>query len=128
MEHQSNRYDDFALRYAELVAAREEAGIEHDPIMPRFLKLLGDVSGLLTLDAGCGEGYVSRILARHGAQVTGLDSAASLIEIARAKDPEGSIVYQVADLSQPLRPDCQPSGPQRCVRLSGVPHHVRSGC
>ena len=102
MEHKSNRYDDFALQYAELVAAREEAGIEHDPIMPRFLKLLGDVSGLLTLDAGCGEGYISRILARHGAQVTGIDSAASLIEIARAKDPAGSIVYQVADLSQPL--------------------------
>lgn len=102
MEHQSNRYDDFALQYAELVAAREEAGIEHDPIMPRFLTLLGDVSGLLTLDAGCGEGYISRILARHGAQVTGIDSAASLIEIARAKDPAGSIVYQVADLSQPL--------------------------
>jgi 2-polyprenyl-3-methyl-5-hydroxy-6-metoxy-1,4-benzoquinol methylase len=102
MEHKSNRYDDFARQYAELVAAREEAGIEHDPIMPRFLTLLGDVSGLLTLDAGCGEGYVSRILARHGAQVTGIDSAASLIEIARAKDPEGSIVYQVADLSRPL--------------------------
>ena len=101
MEHKSNRYDDFALRYAELVAAREEAGIEHDPIMPRFLKLLGDVSGLLTLDAGCGEGYLSRILARHGARVTGIDIAASLLEIARAKDPEGRIVYQVADLSQP---------------------------
>ena len=30
MEHKSNRYDDFALQYAELVAAREEAGIEHE--------------------------------------------------------------------------------------------------
>ena len=77
MEHKSNRYDDFALQYAEFVATREEAGIEHDPIMPRFLKLLGDVSGLLTLDAGCGEGYVSRILARQGARVTGRDIAAS---------------------------------------------------
>src|SRR5579859_3786355 len=102
MEHKRNRYDDFALQYAELVAAREEAGIEHDPIMPRFLKLLGDASGLLTLDAGCGEGYVSRILARHGARVTGIDIAGPLIEIARAKDPEGRISYQVADLSQPL--------------------------
>jgi len=35
-------------------------------------------------------------------KVTGIDIAASLIEIARAKDPAGSIVYQVADLSQPL--------------------------
>ena len=102
MEHKSNRYDDFALQYEKLVAAREEAGFEHDPIMPRFLKVLGDVSGLLTLDAGCGEGYFSRILARLGARVTGIDIAASLIEIARTKDPEGTITYQVADLSQPL--------------------------
>lgn len=102
MEHQGNCYDDFALQYAKLVAAREEAGIEHDPIMPRFLKLLGDVSGLLTFDAGCGEGYVSRILTCFGARVTGIDISASLIKIARAKDPEGTIAYQVADLSQPL--------------------------
>jgi 2-polyprenyl-3-methyl-5-hydroxy-6-metoxy-1,4-benzoquinol methylase len=101
MEHKSNRYDDFANQYAELVAAREKAGIEHDPIMRCFLKILGDVSGLLTLDAGCGEGYVSRILARQGAWVTGIDIAAPLIEIARAKDPEGTIPYRVADLSQP---------------------------
>src|SRR5712692_2851636 len=102
MENKSNRYDEFALKYAELVAAREEAGIEHDPIMPRFLKILGDVSGLITLDAGCGEGYFSRILALRSARVIGIDIAAPLIEIARAKDAEGTIIYQVADLSKPL--------------------------
>ena len=102
MELKSNQYEDFALQYAELVAAREEVGIEHDPIMPRFLKTLGEVSGLLTLDAGCGEGYISRILSSLGALVTGIDISPSLIEIARAKDPQGIIAYQVADLSQPL--------------------------
>jgi 2-polyprenyl-3-methyl-5-hydroxy-6-metoxy-1,4-benzoquinol methylase len=102
MEQKRNQYDDFALQYAELVVAREEAGIEINPIMPRFLKALGEVSGLLTLDAGCGEGYFSRILARFGARVTGIDISPSLIEIARAKDPQGIIAYQVADLSQPL--------------------------
>ncbi len=85
MEHQGSCYDDFALQYAKLVAAREKAGIEHDPIMPRFLKLLGDVSGFLTLDAGCGEGYVSSILTRFGARVTGIDISASLIKIARSR-------------------------------------------
>ncbi|GAC1345986.1 MAG: class I SAM-dependent methyltransferase [Ktedonobacteraceae bacterium] len=102
MENKSNRYDEFALKYAELVAAREEAGIDHDQITPRFLKILGDVSGLITLDAGCGEGYFSRILALRSARVTGIDIAAPLIDIARAKDAEGTITYQVADLSQPL--------------------------
>ncbi len=102
MENKTDIYDEYAPQYARLVTAQEEAGFEHDPIMPMFLKMLGDVSGLVTLDAGCGEGYLSRILARRGAKVTGIDIASRLIEIARAKDPEGLITYQVANLSQPL--------------------------
>jgi 2-polyprenyl-3-methyl-5-hydroxy-6-metoxy-1,4-benzoquinol methylase len=97
-----NSYDDFAAEYAEMVVRREEAGLERDPIMPQFLALLGDVSGLRVLDAGCGEGYLARILARRGANVIGIDLAANLIQMARAKDPEGKITYRVADLSQPL--------------------------
>jgi 2-polyprenyl-3-methyl-5-hydroxy-6-metoxy-1,4-benzoquinol methylase len=54
------------------------------------------------LDAGCGEGYLARWLAARGAHVTGIDLSARLIALARAKDPGGSIDYQVADLSQPL--------------------------
>lgn len=102
MGYKINSYDDFAAEYAEYVVRREEAGIERDPIMPQFLMLLGDVSGLSVLDAGCGEGYLARILAGRGANVIGIDLAAHLIQIARAKDPEGEITYQVADLSQPL--------------------------
>jgi len=102
MQDKGNSYDEFAAQYAEMVARREEAGIESDPIMPRFLSLLGDVSGLSVLDAGCGEGYLARILARRGAQVTGIDLAPRLIQSARAKDPAAQIAYQVADLSQPL--------------------------
>jgi 2-polyprenyl-3-methyl-5-hydroxy-6-metoxy-1,4-benzoquinol methylase len=102
MEHKVDIYDDFASEYADMVNAREEKGIEQEPIMPLFLKILGDVSGLTTLDAGCGEGYFSRILARRGANVTGIDISARLIEIARGKDAERHITYQVADLSQPL--------------------------
>ena len=102
MDSNIDIYNDFASEYADMVNAREEKGIEKEPIMPLFLKILGDVSGLTTLDAGCGEGYLSRILARRGANVTGIDISERLIEIARRKDPEGHITYQVADLSQPL--------------------------
>jgi 2-polyprenyl-3-methyl-5-hydroxy-6-metoxy-1,4-benzoquinol methylase len=101
MDH-IDSYDEFAAQYAEMVTAREEAGIEREPVIPYFLKILGDVSGLIIIDAGCGEGYLSRILARRGAQVTGIDISTRLIEIARAKDPESKITYQVADLSQSL--------------------------
>jgi len=102
LESKIDIYDDFANQYAELVTAREVAGIENEPIMPRFLQILGDVSGLIVLDAGCGEGYLTRILALRGANVTGMDISERLIQIARARDLAGKITYQVADLSQPL--------------------------
>jgi 2-polyprenyl-3-methyl-5-hydroxy-6-metoxy-1,4-benzoquinol methylase len=40
---------------------------------PAFLELVGDVPGRRVLDAGCGEGYNTRILARRGARMTGVD-------------------------------------------------------
>jgi 2-polyprenyl-3-methyl-5-hydroxy-6-metoxy-1,4-benzoquinol methylase len=97
----TNYYDTFSSEYADMVARREEAGIERDPIMPRFLEVLGSVARLHVLDAGCGEGYLARILARRGAIVTGVDIAANLVQLGREKDSAGQITYQVADLSQP---------------------------
>src|SRR5262249_13734352 len=40
---------------------------------PAFFALLPDVAGLTGLDVGCGEGHNTRLLARRGALVTGLD-------------------------------------------------------
>lgn len=97
----TNYYDAFASEYAAMVTRREEGGIERDPIMPRFLEALGTVAGLQVLDAGCGEGYLARILTRRGAIVTGVDVAANLVQLGREKDPTGQITYYVADLSQP---------------------------
>lgn len=102
MEPKADIYDDFASQYADYMAKREQVGIENDLIMPRFLNVVGDVSGLTVLDAGCGEGYLSRILAGRGATITGIDISPRLIEIARSKDPEGKITYLQANLSQPL--------------------------
>jgi len=56
------------------------------------------------LDVGCGEGYLTRVLAARGAVATGIDVSPRLIERARQKDPAGQIDYRVADLSQP-QPD-----------------------
>src|SRR5215212_4036797 len=41
------------------------------------------------LDAGCGEGYLSRLLAESGARVTGVDLCVDLIEAARALADRG---------------------------------------
>ncbi len=97
-------YDPFADRYAELVAQREE-NAAHDPVLAPLLAEIGAASGLRALDAACGEGYLARILARLGAQVTGIDLSPRLIALAQAHadaQPTPPITYLVADLSQPL--------------------------
>ena len=103
MSFKIDAYDDYAAQYAESVAARDQQGIVDSlGILPRLLDLLGDIAGLRVLDAGCGEGYLARVLAARGAQVTGIDISPRLIELAREQDHEGAIVYRVADLSAPL--------------------------
>lgn len=48
------------------------------------LDAIGPVEGQRILDAGCGEGYLSRELASRGASVLGVDSSVNLIEAAAA--------------------------------------------
>jgi SAM-dependent methyltransferase len=73
-----------------------------DATLAALLDLLGDVAGRAVLDAGCGEGFLARILAVRGARVTGVDLSPRLIALARERDPQGAITYRVADLSQPV--------------------------
>jgi len=46
---------------------------------PAFLRILPDVNGLTGLDIGCGEGHNTRLLARRGARVVGIDIAETFI-------------------------------------------------
>jgi len=65
---------------------------------PAFFDLLPDVRGLTGLDIGCGEGHNTRLLARRGARVHGVDISDIFIRHARdheASEPLG-IEYQVA--------------------------------
>jgi SAM-dependent methyltransferase len=50
---------------------------------PAFLAFIGDLREREVLDAGCGEGYNTRILARRGARMTGIDISERMIELAR---------------------------------------------
>jgi SAM-dependent methyltransferase len=53
---------------------------------PAFLEFVGDLAGRKVLDAGCGEGYNTRIFARCGAHMTGIDISARMLEHARAEE------------------------------------------
>lgn len=58
-------------------------------------ELLPPPSGL-TIDAGCGEGRLTRELSARGYDVVGVDASTALIDEARAVDPSGR--YEVASI------------------------------
>lgn len=96
-----NPWDTAAEAYGQYIAQREQSNLEHDAILARMLELLGDLAGQEVLDAGCGEGFLARVLAARGARVTGIDLSPRLITMARAKDPHHAMTYLVGDLSRP---------------------------
>ena len=66
---------------------------------PTFLDILPDISNLDGLDIGCGEGHNTRLLARRGARMTGIDISERFIEHAHAEEERETlwISYRVAD-------------------------------
>lgn len=55
-------------------------------LLPTLLELIGPAEGRRVLDAGCGEGFLSRILARQGATVTAIDISTELLGEARKEE------------------------------------------
>lgn len=55
------------------------------PTIEKFLDLKG---GEYVLDAGCGNGALSRLMTRKGAEVLGVDFSTSLLQQARQRSPE----------------------------------------
>ncbi|MEZ4680640.1 MAG: methyltransferase domain-containing protein [Caldilineaceae bacterium] len=99
-----NTYNHYADRYAEgyTSSSGKQPNFNRDVVIPPLLDVVGDVAGLTVLDAGCGEGVVSRLLAERGATVTGIDVAPRFIELAQERDTSGTITYLCRNLSQPL--------------------------
>lgn len=87
-------------------AAIEGFGDEGDLIRqyllnPALFDLMGDVRHLDILDAGCGQGYLARLLARRDARVTGIEPARSFFDYAlrREQAEQLGIRYLQTDLS-----------------------------
>lgn len=98
---QPNRpaYDAIADWYAEWVDRESWA---HPTLLRRLLPLTGDVSGCRVADIGCGEGWFSRVLARAGATVVGIDISEAMLERARARTDGGMAITYVRDDAQVL--------------------------
>jgi SAM-dependent methyltransferase len=92
------RYDAMAAFYDETVGDDVS-----DPSTAALLDLVGHVRGLRVLDLACGQGRISRALARAGATVVGVDLSAALLDVAHAFErtaPLG-IDYRRADVTAP---------------------------
>ena len=91
-------WDEAAAPFASFV--REGKDYHRDELHdPAAFRLIGEVRGSRVLDLACGEGSNTRILARRGVKVVGVDFTAKMIELARqevAKENLG-IVYFVSD-------------------------------
>lgn len=69
---------------------------------PTIFRMLGPLREQRILDAGCGQGYLSRLMVSAGAEVTGVEPATRLIEYARRSEQEHplGIQYLQRDLSR----------------------------
>lgn len=95
------RWNDAAESWADFV--RE--GKDYDRLYmnnPAMFKVLGNVSGKKVLDLGCGEGFNTRLLAKKGAKVTGIDFSEQMIALATEaeRSEKLGIAYKVMDAAR----------------------------
>lgn len=90
------RYDDVADFYSSVSSDDHES-----PVTVALRNLLGEIEGRDVLDLACGQGTLTRVLARYGANVVGVELSAAMINKAREierTEPLG-IHYVQADAS-----------------------------
>jgi 2-polyprenyl-6-hydroxyphenyl methylase/3-demethylubiquinone-9 3-methyltransferase len=78
-----------------------------NPVRAQFVAERAAIAGARVLDVGCGGGLLCEALARAGAQVTGIDLAPGMIEVARLHAAEQGldITYKVESAEQIASPN-----------------------
>jgi len=73
-----------------------------NPVRAQFVTERATIAGARVLDVGCGGGLLCEALARAGAQVTGIDLAPGMIEVARLHAAEQGldITYKVVSAEE----------------------------
>src|ERR1700759_173831 len=73
-----------------------------NPVRARFVAERAKLAGARVLDVGCGGGLLCEALASAGAQVTGIDLAPGMIEVARLHAAEQGldITYEVVSAEE----------------------------
>jgi len=97
----SSTYDPHAAAYADFLDAERQrpSSFYFRLVVPKLLEYAGSTAGLRVLDAGCGEGTVTRMLAERAKQVVGLDLSGPLLELARSRTTESNVLFLQHDLT-----------------------------
>jgi len=76
-----------------------------NPVRTRFVSERVPLAGLHVLDVGCGGGLLAESLAREGAQVTAIDLAPAMIEVARLHAAAAGLTidYRLAGAEELMR-------------------------
>jgi SAM-dependent methyltransferase len=75
--------DQWSVRYTEYGDVNRQYVID-----PAIFHIIGSVKGLSILDAGCGNGYLCRLLTKKGAKMTGVELSKRFVKIAEQKERE----------------------------------------
>lgn len=94
-----NDYDAFAEAY---VAESESSLLHAYYVRPAVLDLAGNMAGRRVLDVGCGAGPLLESLRDRGAEVTGVEPSAKMLELARQRLGEDTALYQAGLGPAPL--------------------------
>lgn len=92
-------YASFAKRYDALAPTKPHNALYE---RPASFELLGEVTGLDILDAGCGSGICSEELARSGAGVSAFDITPEMLALARERCAGLDVDIRLGDLEKPL--------------------------
>jgi 2-polyprenyl-3-methyl-5-hydroxy-6-metoxy-1,4-benzoquinol methylase len=101
----------------------------HDPEHSWFNKefrfqLLGNLRGKRVLDMGCGDGVNSVLMAKYGAQVTGVDISPGSIELCKQRAQVDEVESQTRFICSPLETVNLPEESFDVIWGDGVLHHL----
>jgi len=87
-------------------------------------RVMGDLKGKTLLDVGCGDGLNAVMLAKMGANVTGIDVSPKAIELARRRGEVNGVTDRLSLLAAPLETADLPPDTFDLVWADGILHHV----
>lgn len=94
----SREWDEASKPWADFVRTGKDH-FREEMNNPAALRMVGNVRGRQLLDLSCGEGYNTRILAKKGARVIGVDFSKEMVRLARGRERKDrlGIRYCVSD-------------------------------